>query len=215
MEKINVGCGMTPTAGWRNVDNSMSLRLSRFPLFANALGALGVLNGEQRAYIAFCRNAGIGYADASRRLPFDDGSADVIYSSHMLEHLSRRKASGFLAEARRVLAPGGIIRIAVPDLALLAEKYRQSGNADAFVADTLMAYEPPRTLVGRIRDLISGPRHHLWMYDGPSLIKLLATNGFEDAAIVPAGTTTIPAPGELDLSEREGESVYVEARRPA
>jgi len=215
MKRINVGCGMSPTPGWDNVDNSLSLRLSRLPVLAEILSAFGAIGKAQRSYIEFCRGAGIQYADAVRRLPFDDASAGVIYSSHMLEHLSRKQAVAFLAEARRVLAPGGIIRIAVPDLAMLHQQYRQSRNADDFIEGTLMAYEPPETLGRRIRDVIAGPRHHLWMYDGPSLIKLLTANGFEKAETQPPGSTTIPDPGALNLYEREGESVYVEARRPA
>ncbi len=214
MKRVNVGCGMSPTPGWQNVDNSLSLRLSRWPVLASVLNGIGVIGSEQRAYMEFCRGAGILYANATRYLPFDDACADVLYSSHMLEHLSRKQAAGFLAEARRVLAPGGIIRIAVPDLALLNEQYRQSGDADAFVAGTLMAFDPPETLAGRMKDLFAGPRHHLWMYDGPSLIKLLTANGFADAEVLPPGSTKISDPGELNLSERDGESVYVEARRP-
>jgi hypothetical protein len=52
------------------------------------------------------------------------------------------------------------------------------------------------------------------MYDGESLTRLLRETGFADAAVVPAGSTSIADPGLLDLAERAAESVYVEAVRP-
>jgi len=53
------------------------------------------------------------------------------------------------------------------------------------------------------------------MYDGESLTRLLREAGFENAAVLPPGTTGIPDPGQLDLKERADESVYAEAVRLA
>ena len=49
-------------------------------------------------------------------LPFEDNSVDVVYHSHVLEHFSKCKAKEFLKECYRVLKPGGIIRVVVPNL---------------------------------------------------------------------------------------------------
>ncbi len=57
------------------------------------------------------------------RLPFDDGTADAVYSSHFVEHLDVPQATSFLAEIHRILKPGGIVRIVVPDLENLAREY--------------------------------------------------------------------------------------------
>jgi hypothetical protein len=62
--------------------------------------------------------------------------------------------------------------------------------------------------------VLIGPRHHLWMYDGNSLAKLMHEAGFADVAIMPAGKTNIADPGDLDLEERASESIYVEAIQP-
>jgi predicted SAM-dependent methyltransferase len=40
----------------------------------------------------------------------------------MIEHLDRREARSFLAEARRVLRPGGVLRLAAPDLSRLVDQ---------------------------------------------------------------------------------------------
>lgn len=63
-------------------------------------------------------------------IPFADNTAQVVYHSHMLEHFSRGDAPVFLRECRRVLKPGGIIRVVVPDLESIAETYlRALGRA--------------------------------------------------------------------------------------
>ena len=49
-------------------------------------------------------------------LPFPDRSVSHVFVSHMLEHLFfPRDVRFFLAEVRRVMAPGGVVRIVVPD----------------------------------------------------------------------------------------------------
>jgi predicted SAM-dependent methyltransferase len=56
-------------------------------------------------------------------IPFEDETFDVVYHSHVLEHFSRRDGEKFIRECYRVLKPGGIIRIAVPDLEQIARIY--------------------------------------------------------------------------------------------
>lgn len=58
-------------------------------------------------------------------LPFLEQEIDVCYSSHVLEHLSVEKAKSFLVDCDRVLKSGGIIRIVVPDLEMVARIYLQ------------------------------------------------------------------------------------------
>lgn len=62
--------------------------------------------------------------DLTGRLPFDDGSADVIYTSHFLEHLDPIiQCHSFLVECFRVLKPKGILRISVPDFKKIVTIY--------------------------------------------------------------------------------------------
>ncbi|MBA3704730.1 MAG: methyltransferase domain-containing protein [Bacteroidetes bacterium] len=56
-------------------------------------------------------------------IPFPDNSFEVIYHSHVLEHFPKAKAEDFIKECYRVLNPGGMIRIAVPDLEAIALNY--------------------------------------------------------------------------------------------
>jgi predicted SAM-dependent methyltransferase len=213
--RINVGCGQTPTPGWRNFDNSPSLRLASIAVLPDLLHRLGLLNRAQYQFMRFARDHQIEYGDATKGLPVGEASVDVLYSSHMLEHLDRREASEFLREAYRILRPGGILRIAVPDLERQIAEYQESGDADAFVEGMHLCVSRPRSLAGRLSLLVTGTRHHQWMYDGRSLSRLLQEHGFVKAEVLPAGQTRIDSPGALDLAERASESLYVEAEKPA
>ncbi|MGF1500164.1 MAG: glycosyltransferase [Elainellaceae cyanobacterium] len=61
--------------------------------------------------------------DLRQGIPFDDASFDVVYHSHVLEHLTRPDAENFLKECHRVLRPNGILRVVVPDLEQIARLY--------------------------------------------------------------------------------------------
>jgi len=59
---------------------------------------------------------GVDYiCDASRPLPFEDGTFDVIFSGHVLEHIAWYQTVDVLKEWRRILKPGGIMEIWTPD----------------------------------------------------------------------------------------------------
>jgi predicted SAM-dependent methyltransferase len=215
LRRINIGCGLSPTPGWDNYDNSLSVWLSRRPILTFIAGAFGLLNEDQRRSIKWNReNPTVQWADATRAIPVADCSAEVIYTSHMVEHLDRDELSRFFQEVRRVLVPGGILRIAVPDLSKIANSYMIDGDADEFFRRMNVEGNKPKTLRQRIQWFVAGPRHHMWMYDGTSLCRLLEENGFVEAKAVPPGETVIPTPEPLNLSERIDESVYVEAKTP-
>lgn len=211
--RLNIGCGQSPTPGWRNHDNSPAIWIGQSRLATAALRMLGLLDRGNLSYIDYCRRNDIRYADAVKRIPYADGSVSVIYSSHMLEHLDRAEARRFMRECHRVLQPGGILRIAVPDLLPLARAYVEGGGADSFLSACVLELDKPRGFKGRIHHAIFGGREHHWMYDGASLSRLMKEAGFAEPTILPAGKTSIADPGELNLREREAESVYVEGRK--
>jgi len=64
--------------------------------------------------------------DLSQGIPFADNTFDVVYHSHFLEHLPREQAWLLMRECHRVLTPGGILRVAVPDLEGVARLYLQA-----------------------------------------------------------------------------------------
>jgi SAM-dependent methyltransferase len=64
--------------------------------------------------------------DLSQGLPFAEAAFDVCYSSHVLEHLRKEEADFFLREQKRVLKPGGLLRVVVPDLEAICRNYLSS-----------------------------------------------------------------------------------------
>jgi hypothetical protein len=212
--RINIGCGLSPTPGWANFDNSLSVRIAHWPVIPSVLARFGFLGPQSAKLTEMAQCGSVRFARATARIPCVAGSAAVVYSSHMIEHLDRAEARAFLTEVKRVLRPGGVVRIAAPDLGRLVSDYVATGDADWFVAGSHLGLDRPAGLKGWVKWAVVGPRHHLWMYDGESLTRLLRETGFTDAAVVPAGTTTITNPGLLDLRERASESVYAEAVRP-
>jgi hypothetical protein len=213
VSKINIGCGISPTPGWENYDNSFSLVVVRFPILKKILKLLGLLNEAQLRAIKYHESSPVivKRANAARAIPKADRSVRVIYTSHMLEHLDREDALAFLREAIRVLSPGGIIRISVPDLLKITNEYVSSGDADQFMQRLSIISPKPKTWRHAINHLLVGARRHQCMYDAVSLCRLLTSAGFKNPTVLPPGRTTIPDPGELNLYERSDESLYVEA----
>jgi len=73
--------------------------------------------------------------DARGGLPYSERTVDGVYSEHFFEHLTQTEGLGFLRECRRVLKPGGVVRIAMPDLDELIRRYTSEdwrGDGDMF-----------------------------------------------------------------------------------
>nr|WP_294810990.1 methyltransferase domain-containing protein [uncultured Sphingomonas sp.] len=73
----------------------------------------------------------LDYPHVNHRGPVDnlaflpDNSVKLIYACHLLEHFGRREYVNVLAEWLRVLAPAGVLRLAVPDFAACARLYAE------------------------------------------------------------------------------------------
>ncbi len=214
MDRVNVGCGPTPTRGWINFDNSLSVRLAQHPILVSFLSEVGLVDKAQKSLVHAAKNGEIQWADAARHIPLPDASVGVLYSSHMVEHLDRQSAVAFFFEVRRVLVSNGIVRIVVPDLKKLVAEYVANGDADAFVERSLLTRSKPKNILEMLKYMVVGDRHHQWMYDGQSMIRLLVMAGFKEPRILPPGSTLIVDSSPLDLRERAEESVYVEAYQP-
>jgi SAM-dependent methyltransferase len=54
--------------------------------------------------------------DIRKHLKFGTGSAQAIVAEHVIEHVPFLQAMGFFRECVRVLRPGGVLRVAFPDV---------------------------------------------------------------------------------------------------
>ena len=145
---LNVGSGHTPSAGWLNYDNSPAVWLAKSQSLVWLLHRAGLIVPGNFEFAAFCRTNRIVYANAAKRIPHASGTVDVVYSSHMIEHLVRGDAWAFLLECHRVLRSGGRLRLAVPDLHLLARRYLEFGDADGFLGGPQDKPAGPRVMRG-------------------------------------------------------------------
>ncbi len=69
------------------------------------------------------KRADIVNIDIKKSLPFEDSSLKVVYHSQVLEHLTKGEGAFFISECYRILEPGGILRVVVPDLENIVREY--------------------------------------------------------------------------------------------
>lgn len=74
-------------------------------------------------------------------LPIDSESAEIIYTSHTLEHITEEAVDNILQEAFRVLKREGIIRITVPDINIYYNAYIK--NDEEFYRNSIRYYSDP------------------------------------------------------------------------
>lgn len=65
----------------------------------------------------------IKHVNVLRGLPYKENTFEIVYSSHFVEHIPREEIFNFLVECRRVLKPGGLIRLVLPDFEKIAREY--------------------------------------------------------------------------------------------
>lgn len=112
-----------------------------------------------------------------RKLPFADGSLDRIYSEHVIEHVPYAVAVRFFREARRALRPGGVMRIAMPDLDELVERYRDDWRNQDWL--TWPEFSFIRTRAEMINLAFRGWGHQ-HLYNREELARALEEAGFRD-----------------------------------
>lgn len=149
----------------------------------------------------------------------------MVNASHVFEHLARHQTGHFLSEAMRVLAPGGVIRLVVPDLQSLARVYvagAEAGDPEAsrqFLHWVNMhqdaTYAPTASRPKRLIATWQGfPHQHKYMYDEHSLRDVLGRAGFADLRGASHGSSAwIDDIGLLEQPGSGVDSVYVEARK--
>ena len=243
MKILNLGCGVktSPDPDVVNIDWSPYLRL-RDNAITRRLAPL-VLSGERRERFASIPENIVAH-DLSKGIPCADRSVDAVFHSHLLEHLDRPVAAEFMSEVHRVLRPGGVQRIVVPDLErlcrdILEHLERIDGDAaerehhDDYVAELLeqsvrreaYAVRGKRGLSRLVERIVVGDARrrgetHQWLYDRANLAALLERAGFSEIAARDHLASVIPdweryaLDRDADGAEHKPGSLYMEATRP-
>jgi SAM-dependent methyltransferase len=239
---LNLGCG-TRTATHPdvlNIDWSLKVRIKKSRLLSLAASAL--TDVRRRSRLDQMQGRLLAH-DLSKGIPFASESVDFVYHSHVLEHLDRPVAREFLAETRRVLKPGGVCRIVVPDFEFLCRAYvehidtcrrqpQEVAGHESFVEGVLeqsvrreAAGARGRTGLARlVEQLLLGDARrrgetHQWMYGRISLPHILSTIGYRSVTVETWRSSRIPGWNEIGLDsngqggEYTPDSLYVEAQK--
>jgi SAM-dependent methyltransferase len=111
---LDVGCG----------DGALARKVADRYAAITATDVSPAVLAEARALAARLPDVNISFAelDANRPLPYPDAAFDTVVSLSTLQYLFDPEL--FLAEARRVLAPGGTLVVEVPNMAYLPQRLR-------------------------------------------------------------------------------------------
>ena len=200
--RVNLGCGLAVAPGWFNVDGSLNALIAGMPRAVHKLvyrhtGASRYY--AQAEYLALLQCGTFIHHDLQYGIPLHDATADFVYSSHFLEHMSRVDALHLLRESFRVLKPGGVVRVVVPDLEYAVSLYAQGRKEDML------------TQYFFVEDDDSYYARHKYMYDYESLAAQLLAIGFKD--IQRQSFQSGKTPDLKVLDNRPDDSLYVEAMR--
>lgn len=181
---VNIGCGPFGHDGWVNFD-----------LHCHRGVALDI--------------------DCRRPLPLADGSCRGIHVEHYFEHLEPTvEQPRFLAECRRCLTAGGILRIIVPDARKYVKAYLSDGwtNLNAIGCGG----EHPETAfsakMAALNHVFLQDGEHYGGLDETLLCNTLAVAGFVEVAVVDWREGVFPG-GCIDREQHRSYSLYVEARK--
>jgi len=207
MTGINCGCGRALAAGCLNVDEKE---------FSDPQGAtsapgriLRIELGDQALYYM--------QHDLAQPFPFADGCFSWGYSEHFIEHVPPLQAIGWLKEMRRLIAPGGLLRVTTPDLGKYVQGY--ADPKQAFFKrhlERLEALAPGRSWAAPRRAWMVNQVFqfygHQWIYDFEELAHAAGKAGFDPKGITQAGFQSgrLEAAFMLDSAERSDETLYVD-----
>ncbi|MEH2052150.1 glycosyltransferase [Nostoc sp.] len=172
--KLNIGCGHIKFDNWINID----------------------IDKDKKAVDLVC--------NAAQKLPFDDDSCALIYNEHFLEHLTVEEGIFFLRECYRVLQPGGILRIAMPSLEYVMQKY----NSEEWQNQEWLNWSEFKFIKTRAEMLNISFRWwgHQWLYDREELNRRLLETGYTNIKDVTWGLSDIP---ELRNRETRADSLLI------
>ena len=192
--RLNIACGpnMFASANWINYD-----RVDMKPYINDLKGfksTTGMPEHQKRLFEYISKDGEIEFHVRDIRDGFPmhgNGTIDAIYLGQMIEHLNPLyEAPKLIAECKRMLKPGGILKITTPDLDLLINAYK-SGDMGMFVSEQPEFYRHtcPSAQLAFLMFGSSGPNctwnnyeGHMFLYTRESMRELLSGAGFDGSS---------------------------------
>ena len=147
-------------------------------------------------------------ADIRAGLPVADNTFDYIVSIHALPEIPYGDLDRALSELRRMLKPGGVLRLSLPDMDKAIAAYR-SGDVDYF----LISDEEVKCLSGRMIVQLLWRGQSRSMYTTEFAAELLARNGFQAIHSCSFRETKSGFIDITELDNRPIESLFIEAAK--
>jgi SAM-dependent methyltransferase len=201
--KLNLGCGPVQPAGWVNIDGSHRAYLaSRLWFLDRALVRIGVLSSTEFGPHVKVHNL-------FKRLPFRDNSVACIYAGEVWEHFEYPHTVRLTAECFRVLAPGGVLRLCVPDGPTFWGRYLELYNKQLEMPRGNRSGKELRAHVGLyFREIMtrrlwfgSLGHKHKWQFDEIQMIELFEQAGFSEVDRMPFHVSRIPDVSAVERSD--------------
>ena len=155
------------------------------------------------------------------RFPFkiESNSIDGIFSEHTFEHLSHLEVDTALSECYRILKAEAKIRIIVPDLSILIERYCSNDDEWFQKWHNLVLKDPSRHYMKKYFtkmfavNFTASYYHHKSCWDFESLEKALSTHGFINIIKWDYNVGTPELLIDSDSEDRKLVSIYIEAKK--
>lgn len=163
----------------------------------------GWINADQEAW------PGVSVVcDIRQGLPLDEASIDYAVSMHALPEIPVAEVEDVLWELRRVLKPGAVLRLGLPDMDRAIDAYRR-GDASYFLIPDEVAASIGGKMIVQLKWF--GRSHSLFTYDYTE--EMLRRSGFRDIVRCDFRQTCSRHPEIVSLDNRPKESFFVEATR--
>jgi predicted SAM-dependent methyltransferase len=165
------------------------------------------------------------YLDATERFPIPDSSINYVYSEHVIEHISYEQGLSMLKESYRILAPGGKVRVATPNLNKFLSLFNEekSPEMQTYMVDKIAWHEWPSTPDPSCYILNQQLREwgHRFVYTPRLLRASLEAAGFQNIRELVAGESDEPTFRGIELRSFSNvrdinrfETLVFEATRP-
>ncbi|MCL2338629.1 MAG: methyltransferase domain-containing protein [Proteobacteria bacterium] len=179
--KLHIGCMNHYKPGWINIDNNSYDNCKKLDMCCDVL----------------------------RGIPIESDTVAFIYHEHLLEHFTPEQSRAFLSECMRVLKPGGVMRIAVPDV---MEIIRMCTNPDVFAEFKWIRDKYKYGDLTPIGALNANFRWwgHQWLYDWEELLRRFSEIGIDESKITRCEFGKSTYPDLVGIDTREGESIIAE-----
>jgi predicted SAM-dependent methyltransferase len=200
--KLNLGCGPVQPAGWVNIDGSNRAFLAaKLNVLDRLLTRAGLISPTEFG-------PHTKYLNILHGLPYPDNSISCIYSGELWEHFEYPDAEKTTAECYRVLQPGGVLRLCVPDGPAFWQKYLDTYDQVRSLPRDSRTAQPLRAIVQLYFNEICTKRvwfgsmghKHKWQWDEVQLIELLEQKGFKQVERRALHNSRIPEVAAVEVS---------------